>query len=86
MSWRNQRVVGQVEVEHAAHPHEVTISRQALEYRPHGGLVFVDFCRWPTFALHGFGIPGDPHGWLPYAGLDHVGGHGSIHHQAGPQA
>jgi hypothetical protein len=43
MSWRNQRVVGQVEVEHAAHPHEITISRQALEYRPHGGLVLLDF-------------------------------------------
>src|SRR5215208_3400422 len=88
---RQQWDVSQVEVEHPGHLHEVTISRQALEHRPHGGLVCVDLCLWPTacfasFEAHGFGIPGDPHAWLLQALLDHVGRHGGIHYQAGPQA
>src|SRR5215216_3131020 len=41
---RQQWDVGQVEVEHSGHLHEVTISRQTLEHRPHGGLMFVDLC------------------------------------------
>src|SRR5215218_311065 len=88
---RQQRDVSQVEVEHLGHLHEVTISRKALENCPHGALVCVDLFLWPTarfasFEPHGFGIPGDPHGWLLQALLDHVGRHGGIHYQAGPQA
>ena len=78
-------------MEHPGHLYEVTISGQALEHRLIAAQFCVDLCLWPTarfasFEPHGVGIPGDPHGWLLQAGPDHVGTHGGIQKQAGPQA
>ena len=77
--------VGKVEVEHPRHLHEIAISRQALlnTARMVVWVWSISACDQPL-ELHGFSIPGDPHGWLLQAVLDHIGSHGSIHHQAGP--
>ena len=72
-------------MEHPGYLHEIAISPQTFERRPHSALVLVDFHLWPAFELHGLGISGYPHCWLLQAGLDYIGGHGGIHHQTGPQ-
>ena len=77
--------VGQVEMEHPWHLHEVAMSRQILEHGPHA-LMLHDITVRPTLEPPGVGIARDPHGRLLQARLHHIGRHRSLHHKAGAEA